>query len=209
MNLSICRVKRTVLLMACLLYTLVGSGCAFGDRHITLFYEPAEDMTTKIDGQIAVVTFEDLRPRDRLQDVGEVRNGLGMVTADVRIDTKDDQGNIQDIGAWVADALSKELKLAGASVHRVDSVSQASGYPVVVSGTISKVWVNMYMQYDAKIRTDVKIVRRGSVVFDEPIKGDYETLAWGASVSEYEKTLTKMLQDWNRNAVPIIASHAR
>ena len=207
MNLSMCRAKRTVLLMGCLLYALVGTGCAFGDRHVTLFYEPAEDMTTTMDGQIAIVTFEDERPRDRMHDVGEVRNGFGMVTADVRIDTKEDQGNIQDVGAWVADSLSKELTLAGATVQRVDSISEASGYPVVISGTISKLWVNMYMQYDSKIRTDVKIVRRGSVVFDEPVKGDYETIVWVASVSEYEKTLTKTLQDWNRHAVPIIADH--
>jgi len=188
---------------------IAGTGCAFGDRHVTLSYLPADDMTTRIDGQIAIVTFEDVRPRERLHDIGEVRNGFGMVTADVRIDTKKDQGNIQDIGAWVADALSQELTLAGAAVLRVDSVSEASGYPVVVSGTISKLWVNMYLQYDAKIRTVVTITRNGSVVFNESVKGDHEAMAWFASVSEYEKALTKTLQDWARNAVPIIADHAQ
>ncbi len=208
MSFSINRAERIVLLLGCLLFALAGTGCAFGDRHVTLTYEPAKDMTTKIDGQIAVVTFEDLRPRDRVQDVGEVRNGFGMVTADVRIDTKKDQGNIQDIGAWVADALSQELTLAGAAVRRVDSVSQASGYPVIVSGTISKLWVNMYLQYDAKLRTDVKITRHGSVVFNEPVKGDHESLAFFLSKDEYQQALTKTLQDWIRKTVPIIADHA-
>ena len=209
MSLLTSRVERAGLFIGCLMFAITGTGCAFGDRHVTLSYLPADDMTTRIDGQIAVVTFEDVRPRERLHDVGEVRNGFGIVTADVRIDTKKDQGNIQDIGAWVADALSQELTLAGAAVQRVDSVSQASGYPVVVSGTISKLWVNMYLQYDAKIRTVVTITRNGSVVFNEPVKGDHEAVAWIASVSEYEKALTKTLQDWARNAVLIIAAHAQ
>ncbi len=209
MSLLTSRLERTGLFLGCLMSAIAGTGCAFGDRHVTLSYLPADDMTTRIDGQIAIVTFEDVRPRERLHDIGEVRNGFGMVTADVRIDTKKDQGNIQDIGAWVADALSQELTLAGAAVLRVDSVSEASGYPVVVSGTISKLWVNMYLQYDAKIRTVVTITRNGSVVFNESVKGDHEAMAWFASVSEYEKALTKTLQDWARNAVPIIADHAQ
>lgn len=176
-------------------------GCAFGDRYVNLKYEPVEE-TYAADGRIAVLAFQDERPRDRLQDIGEVRNGFGMVTANVRIDTKADQHQNQDIGRWVADALVQELRRAGADAQSVESPEAAVGYPVVVTGSISQLWVNMYLQYDAKLRTTVRITRDGTVAFEGPISGDYETLAVFAARGEYETALRKTLQAWVRNTMP-------
>lgn len=196
-------VKRRSMKIAPLLFlvTMSAGGCAFGDRHVSLLYEPVDD-TYAVQERVAVVTFVDERPRDRLQDVGEVRNGYGMVTANVRIDTKKQQLENQDIGQWVANALVEELRRAGADVQCFDSAQAAAGYPVIVSGSVSQLWVNMYMQYDAKIRTNVRITRNGEVVFEGPIKGDYETMAWFGSRSDYEKALRKTLQAWIRNTMP-------
>lgn len=203
------RMLSTVGFRLALLFALaLLSGCAFGDRHVVLGYAPVEEEFSA-SGRIAIVTFTDDRPRDRKQDVGEVRNGLGMVTADVRIDEKAKDGTNQSLGAWIADALAEELQRAGAETGRFESIGAASGYPVVVSGSLTKAWVNMYLQYDAKIRTQVRITRHGAVVFDQPVKGDYETGAVFGSQKEYEKALTRTLQDWVRNAVPEVIAQMR
>lgn len=76
----------------------VCGGCAFGDRQVRLIYAPVRPVAA-VSGEIAVVTFRDEHGRRRLRDVSGVCNGLGTVTADVRMDGK---GSVTDVGRWIA-----------------------------------------------------------------------------------------------------------
>jgi hypothetical protein len=178
-------------------------GCAFGDRQVSLTYKPLA-RPVPASGEVTVVTFRDERPRERLQDVGEVRNGFGMVTADVRIDRK---GSVTGVGRWIADALAQELTAGGAHVRRVETEEEARGSAVIVTGAVTKLWINMYLQYDAKLRTTVRVTRAGSAPFEREVKGDKEGLAVFGTSSEYDRILCDLLRDWTGNAAPIVADH--
>ena len=64
---------RLAMLAGCVLGTMVAGGCALGDRHIALNYQPCCQETVGGSPSVAIVKFEDAR---QLEEVGEVRLGL-------------------------------------------------------------------------------------------------------------------------------------
>ena len=187
-----------------LLFVLTGTGCYGGDIHVQLLFEPVEDLVVSARDQVAVVTFEDTRPVDRNVIIGRWAAGL------VRLDPEDQLGHGQDVGAWVADALVQQLRLAGADARRFESAAAVSGYPVVVGGSVSTLAFGMepMLFHVAKIRAQVRIERRGLVVYDGSVEGMGKQPFFSInSQAAFEQILTEALQNWIRQVLPAVAGH--
>ena len=115
------RVRRWALLLVFILGSGSTVGCAFQDRHVTLtppttVSQTSNDLPTSSDKKIISVA----RPQDLRSDpttVGNIRNGQGAVTAQVRSNT--------DIPMWVANSVIQGLEQAGYHVERVETVQDA------------------------------------------------------------------------------------
>jgi hypothetical protein len=107
-------------------------GCAFGNRNVTLKYPPASELQTSpppkplpvpaVEMPSVAVVVNDTRQGPRNQ-VGVVRNGFGMHTADIL--TQD------DAAAWVKEALERELAAQGFRVVAVEGAESVLRSQVV------------------------------------------------------------------------------
>lgn len=175
--------------LAALLAIATLSGCAFGDRKLTLSYEPRLTAKASKPHVVNVQTFADRRDR---QEVGRVRNGYGMVTAKVYAPG-------QNVGAWVADALAAELRAAGCKVVRDGSA------PANISGTVTDAFGDLVFMINANVDGDITVKRGGAVVLQKRYKGtNAAKLAWTGSGGEYQEGLKRALQDLLEQAVPEI-----
>jgi hypothetical protein len=156
---SLCQFGANVSRLSLLLVLAVGmGGCAFGARRATLHYPPAAEpgagtaraapAAAASKAEIALAPFADGRT-DKKQ-VGSVRNGFGMPTADVV--TND------SVPDWVTGAVRTELTKAGYRV--IDNNGDAPTTPTL-AGDITNVWCDAYFTYLGEVNLNVRL-RRGS-----------------------------------------------
>jgi hypothetical protein len=94
------RLPSLLALVVCLEFV---SGCAFTDRHVNLAPPPTVSLVTpssavsQNEKVVSVARPQDLRPDPTT--VGNIRNGYGMVTAQVRSNS--------DVAMWVANSLGQ------------------------------------------------------------------------------------------------------
>lgn len=175
-------------------FVLASLGCAFGDRSIALTYQPLGAGAARGSGVVAVADLSDARADPRV--VGDVRNGWGLKTADVIIEG-------QDAGVWVANALAAELEACGYTVEKVTSPTAAQA-PVVISGSVSEVFVSSSFTLRSTVRASIRVTRRGVPVLNKQYVGrGKKGNVWGVS-SEQEEALMLGLQDLTRQALPQI-----
>jgi outer membrane lipoprotein SlyB len=180
---------KSFLLTVALLSALSLSGCAFGDRNVSLRYESRLQQKAAKPHTVSVQTFSDKRDR---REVGRVRNGYGMVTAKVYAEG-------QNVGAWVADALAAELRAAGCKVVRGGSA------PATISGTVTDAFGDLVFMINANVEATMTMKRGGAVLLEKRFSGSNASkLAWNGSGREYEEGLNRALQDWMEQAVPEI-----
>lgn len=172
-----------------LLLGLLGSACAFGDRHVRLEYPPTESAVV-----VAVPASATLRPRtvhlgmfvDQRAErgrVGEVRNGWGMHTADVVADN--------DVSVWVHRALRHELEAIGL---RVVADCPASG-ALEVRGEVLRVHCGAFLSYEGEVQLSAELVRDGKVLARYPASGKGSAgTNWGATEKGYGESLALALQ---------------
>jgi hypothetical protein len=170
-------------------------GCAFGDRHVSLAYQPVGTVRTSTTASIAVIKFQDQRRR---QEIGQVRNGWGMVTAKVTI------GN-QDAGLWLANALADELSQAGFKVTKFTSAPESSE-DIVIEGMITDIFVDMFMTYNGRIESRIVAKKGGSVLVDRVFLAQQNNVAWWGSAKEYEQVVNKAAQDLMKRILPEIVA---
>lgn len=169
------------------------SGCAFGNRYISLQYQPVTTLSVAIKQNVAIVKFTDTREKPEL---GEMRNSF-VKTADVL--AKD-----QDVGAWVANALSDELIKAGYNVQKFSDAAPSDAV-VVISGSVPEAYVKMYMTYSGTVRVSATVTKSGVVVLNKEYTGHAGGLAMVCSTGDYEKMLKQALQDIMKKMIPDIA----
>lgn len=188
----------------------VSSGCAFGTRHAELVYPPRDHgggaiAAVKADdtGNLAccdiVLAVSDLRTKtDR---VGNVRNTLGMDTADVV--TQD------DVRAWVERAFAYELQRAGYTILPAGSAA-GGGTPISLDAVVTKAHCDVYLTYGADIRMTVKISRQGAPAFERHYEGAGSVgLSWAATAKSYSESLALALQDAISQVLADLASYQR
>jgi len=167
------------------------AGCAFGNRTAKLTYPP-EDAAAPPAATAAVVLLapEDKRPEPR-KVVGFVRNGFYMHTADV--ETQD------DVGAWVRDALKRELVRAGIAV--VEDPAAAAKLGTVVTEVHSDAWFS----YSGKVALDIVIERQAGQPVRESIIGESGGgVNWASTGDSHADVLAAAVQDAARKAAVLV-----
>lgn len=190
---KICILCNTVRFFVAIVAIAMFSGCAFGNRYISLQYQPVTTLSVSIKQNVAIVKFTDTREKPEL---GEMRNSFTK-TADVL--AKD-----QDVGAWVANALSDELIKAGYNVQKFSDAAPSDAI-VVISGSVPEAYVKMYMTYSGTVRVSVTVTKSGVVVLNKEYIGHAGGLALLCSTGDYENMLKRALQDIMIKMVPDIA----
>jgi len=189
------KLRRPVLIgLGLCIASMVISGCAFGDRNIALDYEAAKDLDCQGAGRIAVANFEDVR-HDKIV-VGEVRNGFGMKTADVRI-----AGPLA--GAWVANALATELRRAGFDVVKVADPSSPAER-TVVGGSVSELFIHCAFALNTTLRAQVIVTESGVPVLNREYHAQTKTGGFLGGSSDYERAAKAALQELMKEVVPDI-----
>lgn len=185
------------LMLALALVSPLG-GCAFGARQASLLYPPqaqtdaapvgtaraapAPAAATK--AAVVVAAFTDVR-KDKTQ-VGSVRNGFGMPTA--QIVTSD------SLPLWVAGAVRTELARGGYRV--VDAGVPVNGPAGTLTGEITNVWADAYFSYNAQVELAVNLRRDDRELLARSYTGQGSAgTNWGATAAAYSQSLALALAD--------------
>jgi len=198
--------KRFVSLSVCFGALLLLSACAFGDREVTLSYQPetaksdakAAKVTTAAtvppvadDGKLAfiVVPFKDERADKNI--VGEVRNGWGMHTADVVVQN--------DVAQWITDGLKTELAKAG---YRVVESAADDSTAAQIEGTVARVYCTALFSYEAEVSFFATLRRDGKDVINQQYHGTGSAgVNMAATSGSYKDSLNRALADALRSLI--------
>jgi len=121
-----------------------------------------------------------------LTQIGNMRNGFGMVMSHVYA--------LNDPAAWFAEGLKYDLEAQGAKV--VDA-SQADSADVMVSGTIQRCSLDMYMTVDGQILVDLDVQPKQGEARHRQIHTHGATAAVLASEGEYFHALRDCRQKFS------------
>ncbi len=156
------------------LFCALSTGCAFGTRHTTLSYPPAESKARASNektadaaarpastslGKLAVAPFVDSRA-DKHR-IGCMRNGFGMETADVVAEN--------DPTVFATEALRYELKNAGWEL--VDLASADSSHTPIVSGEIVLLRCDAYLVYEGETSFLIRVIRDDQKLYEKTVSG--------------------------------------
>lgn len=187
--------KVTVLI---LLWGILGiTGCAFGTRHAELSYPPnANDggssiasahAEASVPGKSREVVVHVTDQRTSRERIGNVRNGLGMDTANVI--TND------DVRLWVKSALTSELANAGYTIV-ADGGRATSDDAIGLNAEILEVYCDVYMTYDGDVSMGVTLSGKDRQPFQRIYEGGGSAgVAWGLTAKSYAESLSLALQD--------------
>lgn len=172
-------IKMRVLISAIIACTITAtiSGCAFGTRRPTLDYTAVTSAKQQKNIIVKVAVFKDDRPDKNI--VGNVRNGLGLKTADVITETS--------ISEWVTNALKAELKNDGYTI--VDTSAENE-----IGGEVIKVYCDSYMCYEGEVMIKVSLKRANAVLLEKTYSGKASDLNWAATAKSYGTILQRSLQ---------------
>ncbi|MHC5062969.1 MAG: YajG family lipoprotein [Planctomycetota bacterium] len=174
------------------------TGCAFGNRHVTLEYPSGssglvEASTPSPRGVIVLGQFSDERDTDF---VGEVCNGFGMHTADVEVDAS--------VSEWVRNAVRYELEQRGFAV-----VDAPSTLGAILSVRIAKVFCTAFFTYKAEVTLFGRLENRESVLFDVRYSGEGSAgVNWAATGASYGQSLVLALEDALQKLMNDVEMHA-
>lgn len=167
---------------------LAASGCAFGNRHPSLHYPPANEPQ----GPLAVLAFAPDAPAvavavtDMRQGshsvVGEIRNGLGMHTADIEVQ--------EDAVGWVKKALERELTAEGFRVV------PAEGAPGLLTTELIAIHCDANLSYAGEVSLRAEF-RGGQSVIPAVLHVGRGSAGvnWAATEDSYSESLALALQD--------------
>jgi hypothetical protein len=189
--------------IVCTMLLLV-TGCAFGTRRVTLVYPPekAEISDAKVAEAAAsptingksVVLQQFADQRSNKECIGEVRNGLGMRTADVVAENS--------VTEWVTQAVKEEMEKAGYKVTKVDSITMPTTDIVVLTGDIITVYCIALFSYEGEVSFFAILQKDGKEILNKRYTGKGSAgLNWAASSSSYGYSLSVALASAASNLV--------
>jgi YajG family uncharacterized lipoprotein len=183
------------------------SACAFTDRHVNLapamMPQIVSSSSVPQDGKVvSVARPQDLRPDPTT--VGNIRNGYGIVTAQVRSNN--------DVAMWVANSLISGIEQAGYRVERAETVETAHT-PLAIDIEVSRVFTEYapnFFTIDGKadVAARVEVYRRGQRILRRLYTGKYENTNFvvATSAGEYQELLDAAMKDFLQRAVPDLTS---
>jgi hypothetical protein len=115
-----------------------------------------------------------------------------------------------DVPAWVATALVRELGRAGYRVHRASDSDAVPEGSLSLATMVTKVLCGTdRMAYSAAVALDVELRRSGSPVASETFESRYRGgVNWNGTPEGYGETLGLALQDAARKAVTLVNASA-
>jgi hypothetical protein len=186
------RALRSLARLACLGALLMLGACAFGDRKVTLAYQPQAEAPpasatpagtgAPANVMLVLLPFKDERPSKKI--VGEVRNGWGMHTADVVAEN--------DVAAWLTDGLRLELQKAG---YRIVDETEAGPDAVRFEGTVARVFCTALFSYEAEVSFFAVVKKSGEAVIDRQYHGTGTAgVNMAATSGSYKESLNEALR---------------
>lgn len=183
---------------------VVASGCAFGNRYVSMTYPPAAGPPPPARNEgiepgpprpsrpvtVALQDFTDVRSKAA---IGEVRNGWGMHTADVL--------PLGHVDKWVTEAIEYELIAAGLRVDRLEGRRPMPGQ-TVISGQITTFYCRAMFSYEAEVAFMGQVAVGNRVDFTGHLSGSGEAgVNLAATEMSYSECLAAALQDAARKFV--------
>lgn len=170
------------------------TGCAFGDRHLTLnpVYMDKVPSVTTAKSKVQVVPPVDKRTEQKANLVGYVRNGYGMHTADVLADNS--------IAEWVQSCIAENLKNAGFKVNN----GEINPFGLCVATSIRTLECDSGMSLKATVALDIELKEKNVPFFSRTFVGKASKVNWAASSEEFRATLTNAMQDCLNQAMPVL-----
>ena len=199
---------RRVVPFSLILFSGTMFGCAFTDRHVTLTppttipqtFSPSTPSANK--KTISVARPQDLRPDPTT--VGNIKNGYGMVTAQVRSNN--------DIPMWVTNSIIQGLEQAGYRVERVETVETALT-PVAIDIAVSRAFTEHVAGFitvtgKGDIAAQIEVYRDGSRILRRMYAGKYEDRNFFVSTSAdaYQVLLDAAMKDFLRKTLTDLVS---
>ena len=184
---------RTIpLFLGALAAAAMAGGCAFVDRNAPLKYTAEGKPSSVVIARIALAPIVDERPEPR--KLGDVRNGYGMKTATIWA--------ANPVDAWVTDALTQELRVAGVEVLATD---ERPPYAAVLSGQIQHASCVMLFSYEGSITLRLELAFNGRTVLSRTYARERTgNLNWTGSSKQCGKTMNLALKGLLEQAVPEI-----
>ena len=187
------QICRFALLGCCLFIASIASGCAFGDRVVALRYVPdaKADHATVSGKEIYVGSFKDAtsnKIKKQGKEIGEVRNGYNIKTASV-------VSKSTDLGPWITQGLSDELKRCGFNV--INTTSLPPGIKLGIDGSIKKCYSKMYFFKGAvsTVQATINIQKNGVVVSSKEYVGETKGAGGLLGAKGYEDAFNRAIAD--------------
>lgn len=173
------------------IFITIFGGCT---RNISLQYYPTTTLQAKSQRNIAIVKFADIRPKPAM---GEVHGSFCIITFTLRVKN-------QDVGAWVANALSDELRFIGYDIKKFNDIAPVDA-DVAISGTVPEAYIKQLFCIErCVIRAKVSLTKANVVVLNREYISRVRRWAWLGTTSGYEELFKKTLQDLMKQLAPDI-----
>jgi len=191
------------------------SGCAFGSRAVALNYTPTVN-AAKVGGgraiyvapirDVCVTNEKSIFAKNEAgslttvkgKEIGDIRNGYYIKTASV-------VSKSMDLGPWITDALTKELKQCGFSAAQVTGLPPEC--PLGVSGSLTECYsrVKFFQGQECTIRATISIQQNGAAISSKEYIGQSKGGVAFLTPEEYEKVFQLAMADFVGKVVKDVA----
>ena len=171
--------------------------CAIGTSKIQVAHSPLPAATTQRAGTIYVRQFTDSRKVEDKSQIGNKRNGFGMVLGYMAI--KGGKSVAQVMTDCVADALRS------AGYHVVVEGQGGGAGNAVLEGDVYEFWLDLYAAIWHNVGLDLKLKRSGAVAWQKRIDAKETNVLWLGLPGEsrtvvreaIDSALKKAVQEFN------------
>ena len=190
-------VCRTMTCVGMMVAALNAGGCAFGDRHVPIDYQPVMKIKAKAPADVDILPFQSARGLSDERQIGQVRNTYMMVTAKVFCENGDAM-------EWVHRALAAELASAGFRTGGPAS-SQPTPLAVTIAGTVHEFLTDVgYNGFHTRLLVRFVVTKNGATKLEKDYLVDDGGSGLTGSADEYQAITIKAIEKLMRRAVPDI-----
>lgn len=169
------------------------SGCAIGTTRLEVTHDPLAKIANMKQGSILVQQFVDKRKEKNLDEIGNKRNGFGMVLGHIGMK----EGVKLDV--LLTKFFAEALNAAGYNTviqdTQLTAMNNQTKFDAIVTGEISEFWMDLYMKVWHKVEVNTKALnpRTQSVVWEKRIEADESNVLWVGATGEYERVINAAL----------------
>lgn len=144
--------------------------CAIGTSKVQVSHSPLPAAVTKHSGTIYVRQFTDSRKLEDKSQIGNKRNGFGMVLGHLAI-----KGG-KSVAQVMTDCVADALRAAG--YHVVVEGQGGGAGNAVLEGDVYEFWMDMYAAVWHNVGLELKLKRSGAVAWEKRIDARETNVLW-------------------------------